>query len=150
MGMRHGAAARKLVIRKTMRAHAGVKAAQPRIDGIGARGDGRKHLSSPPAGASSSGSAAPAASNPVSYCPLGPIARIAIGKLLTKVCIHSEKCRLPAYTRHRAPRLVYRVITYVHPASTAHPPPGTTYLEVNIWVLANDRDAAVQRRMLCP
>ena len=81
--------------------------------------------------ASSSGSAAPAASNPVSYCPLGPIARIAIGKLLTKVCIHSEKCRLPAYTRHRAPRLVYRVITYVHPASTAHPPPGTTYLEVN-------------------
>ena len=47
MGMRHGAAARKLVIRKAMRAHAGVKAAQPRIDGIGTRGDGRKHLVEP-------------------------------------------------------------------------------------------------------
>ena len=44
MDMRHGAAARKLVIGKTVRAHAGVKAAQPRIDGIGTRGDGRKHL----------------------------------------------------------------------------------------------------------
>ena len=47
MGMRHGAAARKLVIRKAMRAHTGVKAAQPRIDGIGTRGDGRKHLVEP-------------------------------------------------------------------------------------------------------
>ena len=47
MGMRHGAAARKLVIRKAMGAHTGVKAAQPRIDGIGTRGDGRKHLVEP-------------------------------------------------------------------------------------------------------
>ena len=47
MGMRHGTAARKLVIRKAMGAHTGVKAAQPRIDGIGARGDGRKHLVEP-------------------------------------------------------------------------------------------------------
>ena len=44
MGMRHGAAARKLVVGKTVCTHTGVKAAQPRIDGIGARGDGRKHL----------------------------------------------------------------------------------------------------------
>ena len=44
MGMRHGAAARKLVIRKAVGAHTGVKAAQPRIDGIGTRGDSRKHL----------------------------------------------------------------------------------------------------------
>jgi len=48
------------------------------------------------------------------------------------------------------PRLVYRVITYVHPAPTAHPPSGTTYLEVNIWVLANDRGAVALRRMPFP
>ena len=47
MGMRHGAAARKFVIRKAMGAHTGVKAAQPRIDSIGTRGDGRKHLVEP-------------------------------------------------------------------------------------------------------
>lgn len=69
MGMRHGAAARKLVIRKAMGRSHGVKAAQPRIDGIGARGDGRKHLVEPARRRQQLGSAAPAASNPVSYCP---------------------------------------------------------------------------------
>ena len=44
MGMRHGTTARKLVVGKTVCTHTGVKAAQPRIDGIGARDDGRKHL----------------------------------------------------------------------------------------------------------
>ena len=44
MGMRHGAAARKLVIRKAMRAHACVETAQARIDGIGARRNSREHL----------------------------------------------------------------------------------------------------------
>ena len=29
-------------------------------------------------------------------------------------------------------------------------PPGTTYLEVNIWVLANDRGAVALRRMPFP
>lgn len=134
MGMRHGAAARKLVIRKAMRAHAGVKAAQPRIDGIGTRGDGRKHLVEPARrrqqlGQRHTGSI----QSSLVLSGLGPIARIAIGKLLTKVCIHSEKCRLPAYTRPRAPRLVYRVITYVHPAPTGtsavrHDIPGGQYM----------------------
>ena len=44
MGMRYGTTARKLVVGKTVCTHTGVKAAQPRIDGIGARGGGRKHL----------------------------------------------------------------------------------------------------------
>ena len=44
MGMRHGAATRKLVVRKAMRAHACVETAQARIDGIGARRNSREHL----------------------------------------------------------------------------------------------------------
>ena len=42
--MRHGAPAGKLIVCKALRTHAGVKAAQPRIDGIGARRDGSEHL----------------------------------------------------------------------------------------------------------
>ena len=44
MRVSHGATARKLVIRKAMRAHACVETAQARIDGIGARRNSREHL----------------------------------------------------------------------------------------------------------
>ena len=42
--MRHGAAAQKLAVGKAVCAHAGVKPAQARIDGIGARCNRREHL----------------------------------------------------------------------------------------------------------
>ena len=45
--MRHDAAAQKLVVGKAVCAHAGVKPAQARIDGIGARRDGSEHLIEP-------------------------------------------------------------------------------------------------------
>ena len=45
--MRRGAAAQKLVVGKAACAHASVKPAQARIDGIGARRDGSEHLIEP-------------------------------------------------------------------------------------------------------
>ena len=47
MRMRHGTTAGELVVGKAARAHAGVKPAQARIDGIGARRNGREHLIEP-------------------------------------------------------------------------------------------------------
>ena len=72
MRMGHGTTASELVVGKAVRAHAGVKTAQARIDGIGARRNRRKHLVEPARGRQQLGQRRIGSPRPLPIFPVRP------------------------------------------------------------------------------